>query len=131
MASRGFLPPLGALEVDVVELFGTITIGAAGAVSASTGKGIASVALTGTGGYIVTLSDTYQALLFAGATLLDDTDSDPTTVGVHIRMHAQAVDNSTPTVRFQCFAGDDGADANPADGAVIYFTLKLRNSTVS
>lgn len=130
MASRSFNPPLGSLEVDVVDLFGTITIGSSGAVSASSGKGVASVALVGTGGYTITLEDTYQALLFAGATQLDSADETPASVGVHTRLAAQDV-ASAKTVTLQCFAGDDGADAHPADGAVIYFNLRLRNSSVT
>lgn len=129
MANRSFHKPLGHLEIDVVTLFGTITIGASGAVSSSTGKGIASVALSGTGGYIVTLSDTYNALLYADAKVLDATDENPASVGIHTRLHAANV--STPSVTFQCFAGDDGADAHPADGAVIYFMIVLRNSSVT
>lgn len=131
MANRSFHKPLGHLEIDVVTLYGSITIGAAGAVSSSTGKGIASVALTGTGGYIVTLSDTYNAFLYADIQTLHSTDSDATTVGIHGRINAQAVNTTTPTVTFQMFAGDDGADANPASGAVLYFQIVVRNSSVT
>lgn len=132
MADRRFLPALGHLEVDVVELFGTITIGSSGAVSASTGKGIASVVKESAAGqYTITLSDRYNALLMASAIILDDTDSDPVTVGIQPRLLSQAVNNATPTVKFQFYNHTNGAAANAADGAVVYFQIKLRNSSVS
>lgn len=131
MANRMWLPHAGCLEVDVVTLFCKITIGASGAVSASSGKGIASVARSSAGKYLVTLSDQYNSLLGFSLGQLHSTDSDPATVGVHMRLDAEAVNNATPTVTVQCFAGDDGADADPASGAIIYVTLQLRNSSVS
>jgi hypothetical protein len=132
MANRSFLPPLGHLEVDVVELFGTITIGASGAVSASSGKGIASVVKeTAAGQYTITLSDRYNSLLFASAVVLDDTNSDPVTVGIQPRLLSQDVNNATPTVAIQFYDHTDGSAANPASGAVVYVSIKVRNSSVS
>ncbi len=130
MANRSFHKPLGSLEIDVVSLFGTITIGSSGAVSSSTGKGIASVALSGTGGYIVTLQDAYNALLFADLNTLHSTDSAASTVGIGSRINAADV-SSAKTVTFQMYALDDGADANPASGAVLYVMIVLRNSSVT
>lgn len=132
MANRSFHPPAGNLELDVVNLFGTITVGASGAVTTGVGKGIASVVKESAAGqYTITLSDTYNTLLMANFMLLDGTDESPATVGTHMRLNSQAVSNATPTLVLQCYAGDDGADANPADGAVIYFQVVLRNSSVS
>lgn len=131
MANRRFLPPLGHLEVDCVELFGTITIGATGAVSSSTGKGISTVVRDSAGKYTITLSDRYNALLYASGIILDDTDSDPVTVGVQPRLYSQAVNNATPTVVFQFYNHTNGAAADPASGAVVYLNFKLRNSSVS
>lgn len=131
MASRTFSLPEGALENRVVSLYCAVTIGSSGAVASYSGKGIASVVKESAAGqYTVTLQDQYNALLHPSMTLLDDTDSSPATVGTHMRLQSQAVSASTPTVVVQCYAGDDGADANPADGAVIYLKLELRNSTV-
>lgn len=132
MADRLFLPPLGALEVSVVEIFCEVNIGASGAVTSSSGKGCGTVTRTSAGLYRIPLSDSYNKLLWAGVTLLDDTDSDPATVGVHSRIEAEDVDGtSTPFVDVQFFAGDDGAAADPASGAKWYACLKLRNSAVS
>lgn len=131
MADRMFTPPLGHLEVGVVELYCAITVGASGAVASYSGKGVASVVKeTSAGQYTITLTDRYPALLWPGATLLDDSDSAATAVGIGSRFQAAAVSSATPTVTVQMYALDDGADANPADGAVIYVCLKLKNSSV-
>lgn len=131
MANRMWLPPAGSLEVSVVELFGSITIGATGAVSAQSGKGIGTITRTSAGLYSIPLTDTYSSFLWGGITLLDSASSDPSTVGTASRFKSQAVSSGTaPLVTIQMYASDDGAAADPASGAVIYFTLKLKNSSV-
>jgi hypothetical protein len=130
MANKSWLPVLGALEVDVVGLYGSITFGSTGAVSASSGKGIASVVRNSAGNYTITLDDSYQALLWAGVTLLHSASSDPSTVGVEWRV-ASADVLSAKTVVIQSFASDDGAAADPASGAQVLLKFDLRNSTVS
>lgn len=130
MADRMFLPPGGGLELDIIELYGTITIGSTGAVSASSGKGISAVVRNSAGQYKVTLTDTYSSFLWANAVVLNTADSDPTSVGVTNRVKAQAVTSATPTVTFQFYNVATGAAADPASGAVIYVALKLKNSSV-
>ncbi len=129
MAGRLFLPHGGNLEVNVIGLYGSITFGSSGAVSASSGKGIASVVRNSTGNYTITFSDSYNALLWAGVSLLDSAASDPSSVGVLSRIHAQ--DMSAKTVTIQFFASDDGAAADPASGAQAILKFDLRNSSVS
>lgn len=132
MANRSFHPSMGYLEIGVVSLWAKVTVGATGAptlVTASS-KGVASIVRDSAGKYTITLSDRYKALLGATVTLLDDTNSDPATVGVHSRLYSEAVDNATPTVVVQWVAGDDGAAADPADGATFYVRFDLRNSSV-
>jgi len=131
MANRLFLPFLGCLEVDVVELFGSCVIGASGAVSSYSGKGITSITRLSAGKYSVNMADRYNLFLYGSCNLLDDTNSDPATVGVHNRLFSEAVNNATPAVVFQFIAMDDGAAADPAAGATLYFNLKVRNSSVS
>ena len=130
MASRIFYSPLGGLEVDIVELYGKFAVGASGAVGTTSGKGIASVTRESAGLYTVTLSDSYNMLLWGSAAILDTADSNPTTVGVIARIKAEAV-NASKTATFQFYAMDDGAAADPASGSVVYIALKLRNSSVS
>lgn len=131
MANRRFLPPLGHLEVDVVELFAKITIGSSGAVSASSGKGVASVVRDSAGKYTITLSDRYNSLLDAHAIVLDSANNDPVTIGIQPRLFSEAVNNATPTVAFQFYNHTNGAAADPASGAVVYVSIKLRNSSVA
>jgi len=135
MANRSFLPPLGALEVDVVDLFAKITIGTSGSVTASggsySGKGIASVTKESTAGqYTILLSDAYNSFLFGSVSLMDDTDSSPATVAVETRFISEDVD-SAKTIVIQGYNSDDGAVDDYASGAVLYVHLKLRNSSVS
>ena len=133
MADRSWLPAGGTLEVDVKQLYCTITFGATGAVSASTGtgKGIKSVVRNSTGNYTITLSDQYQALVGAVLVLLDATNSDPTTVGVACRLASQAVTAATPTVVVQFNGtGTPGAVLDPRNGAQLLVTLHLKNSTL-
>jgi hypothetical protein len=122
MANRTFSPHEGALEKRVVDLFGTVTIGSSGAVSASGGAGIHRITKESAAGqYTVVLQDSYNALLWADVSLVDDTDSNPASVAV----------GTTPKIVIQGYAFDDGADANFADGAKLLIKLTLRNSSVS
>ena len=133
MASRLFYPAEGALEARVVDLFCSITIGGTGTVSSFDGLGFADVTKESADGqYTLELQDSYPALLAATMTLLDDTDSNPASVGCLMRVQSEDVDASggTPEIVIQAFTSDDGADANPASGAVLLVHLKLRNSTL-
>jgi hypothetical protein len=135
MANRRFLPPLGALEVDVVDLFAKLTIGTSGSISASggswSGKGIASVTKESAAGqYTIVLSDNYNTFLYGGVTLMDDADSSPATVAVETRFISETV-GTTKAIVIQGYNSDDGAVDDYASGAVLYVHLKLRNSSVS
>ena len=137
MADRRWLPELGSLEVGVVDLFAKLTIGTSGSISASggeaEGKGFASFTKESTAGqYTLTLSDTYNSLLWCGATLMDDTDSNSASVATEIRFQSEDVDGGSgdPCVVIQGYNADDGADDDFASGAVVYVHLKLKNSSV-
>lgn len=132
MSGRMYLPPEGALEARVVDLFGSITFGTTGSISTSSGKGIASVARNSAGNITVTLSDSYNALLWAGATVLDTNNSSSATYATSARVYSEDVSNSTtPTVILQGYAFDDGAAADFASGAKLLVHLKLRNSSIT
>ncbi len=130
MASRLFKQPLGSLEVDTVELFATWTVGAAGAVDTSSAKGL-TVTNTGTGEYTLTLQDAYNRLLDCSATLLDATASNPATVGVAFQCKSEDVSSSTPDLVIRASTLDDGAAADPREGARVLVRLVLRNSSVT
>ena len=133
MANRSFYPNHQSLEVDCVHLWAEINIGASGAVSSSSGLGIASVTKeTAAGQYTIALTDSYNKLLWAGISLLDDADSDPTSVAVSARIQSEDVDSdSAPELVIQGYDVTDGSAANFANGAKLLVKIELRNSSVS
>lgn len=133
MADRNFYPAHQALEINSVHLYAEINVGASGAVSSSSGLGIASVTKESAAGqYTIRLSDSYNKLLHASIMLLDDTNSDPTSVAIIGRVLSEDVDNaSTPNLVIQGVALDDGAAANFASGAKLLVKIELRNSSVT
>lgn len=131
MADRRFQLPEGNLEARVVELYVNLVVGASGAVTSGSGKGIVSVVKESAAGqYTVTLEDKYNSLLSVSSMLVATADSDPSTVGTTMRLLSEAVGAATPTVVLQFATSDDGAKANPASGARILVCLKLKNSTI-
>jgi hypothetical protein len=132
MANRNFYPNHQSLEVDCVHLFAEINIGVAGAVSSSSGLGIASVVKESVAGqYTIRLTDSYNKLLWASVALLDDTDSDPTTVATSARILSSDVSASVPVVLIQGNDVTDGSAANFASGAKLLVKIELRNSSVT
>jgi hypothetical protein len=69
MANRSFKNAEYSYTQDVVSLFGSFNIGAAGAVSGLCGDGITSLALTAAGRYTVTLKDSFFRFLGASISL--------------------------------------------------------------
>lgn len=132
MADRSFNNAYRSLELEVVNLYAKVTIGATGAPTlvAASSKGIASITRNSTGEYKVTLSDKYNALLWGAAGLITTTASDATSVGIGSRLEVDSVTAATPYVQFQFYALDDGAAADPASGAVVLIKLELKNTTV-
>lgn len=131
MADRTFLNDAGSLEAGMVELYAKLTVGASGAVTAGTGNGITSITKEATAGqYTILLADRYTTFYGCDFTLLHTTDSDPATVAVAARVKSEQVNNATPKFVIQAYALDDGAAADFADGAILYMTIKLKNSTV-
>jgi hypothetical protein len=132
MANRNFFNNSYSLECDNISLWCEINIGAAGAVSSSSGLGIASVVKESAAGqYTITLSDSYNKLLWASVALLDDTDSDPTTVATSARILSSDVSASVPVILIQGNDVTDGSAANFASGAKLLVKIELRNSSVT
>ena len=132
MANRNFFSNSYSLEVDNVTIWCEINVGASGAVSSSSGLGIASVTKESAAGqYTIALSDSYNKLLHANIVVLDDTNSDPTTVAIIGRVLSEAVSSSSPAIVIQGVALDDGAAANFASGAKLLVKIELRNSSVT
>ena len=129
MADRMWQPAEGGLEQRVVELFGSITFGTTGAVSASSGKGVTSVTRNSAGKYTIQLDDTYNALLAYCDKLIEDAVLDPTSVGVWTKLFSEDVAaTGSFVVQFADFT--DGSAADPADGSKLIWTAKFRNSSV-
>ncbi len=129
MADRMFFKGHDSLECGVVDLFCAIDIGTTGSVSGSSGKGVSTVVRNSAGNFTVTLADTYNSLLWADVTLLDDTSSNPATAAVAARIYSEAV-ATDKTVILQGYAFDDGAAADFVAGAKLLVKLTLKNSSV-
>lgn len=125
MASSLFFRDSGHKEVGVVTLFLKADIGASGAPTLDTAasKGIASIVRDNTGLYTITLSDSYNSLLFADFQLVDDDLADIT-----FQVTASAVSSATPTVELACKAAASAAD--PASGSDLLARIVLKNSSV-
>lgn len=131
MANKSWIPPSGSLEVNVCELFGRLVIGAAGAVTSNTGKGIGTIVKESSAGqYTIPLSEPYNSLLHASFTLVSTTDG-AQTVGTAFRLNSEDVDHVTaPVLTLQCSDTATGADANLTSGDVVLIRITLKNSSV-
>lgn len=126
MANRLMQQFSSSLDHGVVTLHGYVAVGAAGAVSAYKGLGVASVVKTATGVYTVTLSDAFPAMLGASAMVVYDGTS---AIGaVHMKQDPAVDPGPAKSVVLNTldFAG---ADVDPDDGARIYFQIVMRNSS--
>jgi hypothetical protein len=126
MANRYFQQFQLSIEKQVVSLFGKVAIGASGAPTLDTAmsKGIASISRSDTGDYTITLQDTYYKFLCSNFQFLYNGASNIS----ETQLVSEAV-NSTKVITITTldFAG---AAADPTSGSVLYFELKLRNSSV-
>lgn len=136
MANRTFRQPLGSLEVDVVELFCDITVGASGAPSPTAGtalgygKGISSVTRNSAGRYTIALQDSYNKLLMI-ETKLSATTYDPTASASGNFLVSEQVNSSTaPGFVIQFYKGSDGSALDVASGTRVLLWIKTRNSSV-
>jgi hypothetical protein len=128
MAGRSFVQLLGALDPGVVVLpISWDCNGASNPVATSIlGRGVASVVLSATGVYTVTLQDVYSGLLAANATLQLATSDDKVTSQIGV------VSLSASTFQVRIFDISTGALANvaAATGNRVNLLLVLKNSSV-
>ena len=125
MANRNFYPHGGSLSREIKKLYGNVTVGASGAVSASTAKGF-SVALTDSeaGRYTVTLEDAYNAFRGCNVTVVQADDSAITAAYAGVRN----VDVSASSKSFDIqFVDEAFADADLASGDQFYIEIVLQN----
>jgi len=120
-------PTRWSLEKEVGDIYGSITVGASGAVSASQGGGVLSVTKLATAGqYAIQLSSKYQRLLMASAVVVNSSATSVAAVQVlEAPSTVQADFKGDGNLVVQCldFAG---AAVNPASGAKILFKLEVR-----
>lgn len=132
MANRDFYPPKGYYDAGVVPLMFKVSIGAAGAVSSFSGKGVASIVKTAatTGRYTVTLSDR-----FFGTTVLHSsigfTGTTTAAAGGAVAgyLRNDLTGTATKTVQVQLY-GAANADADAETGTSFTCCLFLKDSTV-
>lgn len=132
MASRQFEQFHFALEKYVVELYGNLNIGAAGAVSSIQGGGILSIAKQAAAGkYLITLQDQYyRFLMFKAIAVLASGFSGIQTIEVlQAPATLQADFLASPAFLIQCYDAA-GVAVNPASGTDIMFNLTVRNTNV-
>lgn len=131
------MPPKGYLEQGVVQLFAKIVIGAAGAVTSSTGKGVTSIVKTAakTGRYTLTLNDRYtgSAVLHSSVGLTGKADAAPgngAAVAGYIRNDSTGAAAKTVDVQLYFSNGTANVDADADSGSVVTVHLVLKDSTV-
>ena len=114
----------GSLSREVKKLYGSMTIGASGAISSSSTLGFTVAKTSGeTGRYTVTLADKYYAFLGCHCTVQGVTDAALTVLSAGVRNVAM----TSKTFDVQ-FVGAIGTDTNPASGNVIFFEITLQNA---
>lgn len=117
------------LEKDTVTLFGSVVIGAAGAVGLVKGGGIAGVVKLGTGLYEFELEDSWSRLLFVSAGIVSA--SAPNIATAYVKENPSTLQADVKAdKKFKLEALDfAGAAANPTAGCVISFVVVFRKSS--
>lgn len=130
MANRYFKDEVKTLESSIVKLYGNMTFGSSGAISASTTKGF-SVAKTGseTGRYTVTLEDKYNEFKGCHVTVEGPADAAATTADGYWTFIRNEAVGTTKTFDIQFVRTDTGADANPTSGNLAFLEITLKNSS--
>lgn len=131
MANRTFNQFQGSLEKGVVQLFAEFAFGAAGAPSLVKStvnggcKGIASIAKTATGEFLVTLQDSYIRTLGVASTW----KGSAAPAGSLVVLDTDDVANgAAPTVTLKVYDAT-GVAIDPASGESLLVALTLSNSS--
>ena len=120
---------VATMEKAIVKLYGKLTFGASGAVTADCeGFDVAVVAATD-GRYTVTLEDQYPEFKGCNVTMqVADAAAVGATAGVIPVV--RDVDMSSKSFLLQFIDPTDGSDADPTSGFIAYVEIALKNSTV-
>jgi hypothetical protein len=128
MANRYLKRVHYSFEQDPVRIFGSVAIGATGAVGTIRGAGVATIARTGTGAYTITLSDAYHQLLSFDSTF-GGTASGIGGVELVSTIATQKTDIQSKNIKIQCYSSGVTA-ADPANGTTLQFEVCVRMSSV-
>ena len=132
MANRRFYRGTSfcSLERELVKLFGSVVIGAAGAVGTVKGMGVESVTKGATAGlYTIKYEDAYKRYMFGNVNFVSAAGSGVAKVEVIASPATfQSGFTSSRSVTIQCY-DYAGAAVNPAAGSVLSFDAWLRNSS--
>lgn len=117
------------LEKDTVTLYGSVVIGAAGAVALVKGGGIAGVTKVGTGLYEFEFQDSWSRLLHVSAGIVSATA--PNIAQAYIKENPSALQADVKAdKKFKMEALDfSGAAADPSAGTVVSFVVVFRKSS--
>jgi hypothetical protein len=121
MASRNFNRKQ-ALEREIKEIYAKLTFGASGAVTLTTGHGVASAAKSDTGDYLITLRDKYVSLKMVEGTFIKSSGED-----IRVQVKAEAV-ATAKTISILTLTG--ASATNPSSGAVLLLKFELKNTSV-
>lgn len=124
MANRLYRQFRYSLEPMVVELYAKVSIGAAGAPTIVSAKGIASVVRNSAGDYTINLQDTYQKLL--DADMISIVATVPASPVMSVKLDSSAI-LAAPLVEVVMSTG--GVATDPASGEILLIRLALSNST--
>lgn len=112
-------------ERDLVDVYARISIGAAGAPTLVSGKGVLSVTRDSAGQYTIKLKDNFNRMLMVD-TRIQNATGIPTSTAIGIK-----TDNSSaataPSVTIVASAG--GIAADPASGDILLVDLTFRNAS--
>lgn len=127
MASRLFETRTLNLVKNLVMLEGNFKVNGSGEAVEDKGNGILSIAKGNANGkFVITLEDSYSRFMGFGATIVAASHS-----GIFcVEVLSQDVSAATPVITIQCYNASGVATA-PAENAMIFFHVLLRNSSIA
>lgn len=129
MANRYLKSRYLSYEQEPVVIYGSMVVGATGAVGTTKGGGVASIARTGTGAYTITLNDSFTKVLSFYATFGGGTASGIGGVELADTLANQTANAKLKQVKIQCYSATTTA-ADPAQNSIMQFRIELRNSSI-
>lgn len=128
MANRRLFQFRYSYDRDMVEIWGSATIGSSGAVSSYSGTGISSIVKESTAGqYTINLVDSFNSLKMVSS-LVKNSSGIPASPIMGL-VSEQVSSLTAPKLVVQFSDVETPAATNPASGDVIYFHITLKNSS--